>query len=265
MDVNKRRYNKIIIMTDADVDGSHIRTLLLCFFYRQMYHLVSEGHVYVAQPPLFRVKNKRQVYYVQTEDEMKSQLLERGLEDAEFIPGEDLEPLRGEKMVRLTTILAGMEDALLALERRGISLRQHGERMQDGKLPVFHVFLGMEEFWFTGRTALDKFSHEREEVAGQELAVSEKDPDERVEGNGASHVELHIVELHEVRTINSGLRDLESLGFDLNSLLTQERTGEQKPRYILRRGDHEVSLEDLRGLAAGDPSCRREGTANHSL
>ncbi len=96
-DLTKRRYDKIVIMTDADVDGSHIRTLLLCFFYRQMYELVARGHVYVAQPPLFRVQQGKNRYYVQSDGEMKSQLLERGLSDTVF-EAEDGRRVEGDEM-----------------------------------------------------------------------------------------------------------------------------------------------------------------------
>ncbi len=253
-DVSKRRYNKIIIMTDADVDGSHIRTLLLCFFYRQMYQLVAGGHVYVAQPPLFRVKAKKETYYVQTDEEMKTQLLERGLEDAAFDAGGD-QLISGETMTKLSTTLAGMEDALLALERRGISLRAHAERMDaQGKLPVFHVFLGHDEYWYASRQELDELLQRQEEAAGKEVRVSDQPAPE--DGDGTHGPELHVTELHEVRTINSGLGELAEFGFGIQSLIPQERTGVEDPRYILRRGDHEGPLEDLRGLL---PAIRAAG------
>ena len=173
-DLTKRRYGKIIIMTDADVDGSHIRTLLLCFFYRQMYHLVASGHVYVAQPPLFRVRTKKNVYYVDTEESMKQQLLEKGLSDAVFEPGDGRE-IKGEEMTTLCYTLASMEEALIALERRGISLRIHAERadVETGKLPVIHVFLGRQEYWFRGRVTLEQFLKEQEAKAGGELSVDD--------------------------------------------------------------------------------------------
>ena len=123
-------------MTDADVDGSHIRTLLLTFFYRQMYQLIAAGHVYVAQPPLFRVRTKKQTYYVQTEEQMKNQLLEQGLGEGVFDPG-DGRTIQGAEMAKLCRTLAALEDSLIALERRGIGLRTHAKRQDPatGKLP----------------------------------------------------------------------------------------------------------------------------------
>ena len=76
-DPAKRRYGKVVMMSDADVDGSHIRTLLMTFFYRQMPRLVAEGHLYVAQPPLYMITSKKERRYVQTEDEMQAILIER--------------------------------------------------------------------------------------------------------------------------------------------------------------------------------------------
>ncbi|MFI4876956.1 MAG: type IIA DNA topoisomerase subunit B, partial [Blastopirellula sp. JB062] len=168
-DVHKRRYNKIIIMTDADVDGSHIRTLLLAFFYRQMYSLVSGGHVYVAQPPLFRVTRKKQVTYIQTEEEMKTRLLENGLQDASFVDEAGRE-IVGEEMERLCRSLAALEEAIIALERRGISLKIHAVRQDPvtGKLPVFHLVFGLEEEWFSNRKDLDAYLIEKGLVTEEE-------------------------------------------------------------------------------------------------
>jgi DNA gyrase subunit B len=259
-DISRRRYNKIIIMTDADVDGSHIRTLLLCFFYRQMYELVSKGHVYVAQPPLFRVKQKKATYYVQSEEEMKSQLLEKGLGDSVLDIG-DGRLFDGETMAQLCRILAGMEDALAILERRGVSLRMHAERMdpETGKLPVYHVMLGRQHHWVHTRKQLDDLLTERERELGREVTIH--DPQAKEEGDFADgqtepRAQAQITEFHEVRTINTGLEDLTKLGLDVHSLMPQERTGIETPRYALRRADSTIPLEDLRGLL---PAVRAAG------
>jgi DNA gyrase subunit B len=278
-DLAKRRYGKIIIMTDADVDGSHIRTLLLTFFYRQMYGLVKAGHVYVAQPPLFRVRRKKETYYVQTEEEMKTQLLEAGLQDAVFEPG-DGRVIAGAEMERLCHLLSSLEDSLVALERRGISLRSHALRQdpQSGRLPVYHVYLGHEEHWFTARPELDAFLASQEQAAGAELDVgdpsagnghgsdgdsSEGDLPENAGGpgidGGAASTRVRIVELHEVRSINNQVAELRRMSFDLSSLIPQERTGVQEPRYHLRRGDQTRGLEDLRGLLAAVREAGEKG------
>ncbi len=274
-DISKRRYEKVIIMTDADVDGSHIRTLLLCFFYRQMYELVARGHVYVAQPPLFRVQQGKNRYYVQSDAQMKAQLLERGLRDTVF-EAEDGRHIEGDDMRSLCTALAAMEDAILALEQHGYSLRAHAQRLDpvSGRLPALLLTVGNAEYWFHTQDEVERHLNENGLVLDVEQEADEDEEgeaSEQAEGSEASGVPdlsiadrivTHLAELHEVRTINSGLKDLQPLGFGVDDLIPADRTGLTTPRFELVREEVRRPLGDLRELL---PEVRAAGEKGLTL
>ncbi len=263
-DVSKRRYNKIIIMTDADVDGSHIRTLLLCFFYRQMYHLVAGGHVYLAQPPLYRVVRGKSRYYVQTDEVMKGQLLERGLTDC-WLESDTGVRVEGDQMRRLCKTLAAMEDALIALERRGISLKDHAGRMdpETKRLPIFLLSVGKELHWFQTRESLDSF------IQTNKITLDSQAKAQAAQASataGAEDADLpllaHYVEMHEVKSINTGLKDLFEIGFAVGDLIPEQRTGSTESKFHLHREENRSGIDDLRSLL---PAIRAAGERGMQL
>ncbi|HQX50810.1 MAG TPA: toprim domain-containing protein, partial [Planctomycetaceae bacterium] len=254
MDISKRRYGKIIVMTDADVDGSHIRTLLLTFLFRHMRDLVQGGHIYIAQPPLYRVIQRKQVRYVQTHQAMMTELISLGMSGSRLTVKADGTTFENENLQKVCDLATLMEHPLELLERRGIDVRyllkfNGGEK---SRLPRYRVLFGDSERWFMERDDADAFL---KSLAPAEPPASTSDDAETekpaaLDDPVAPREKLaQLIDLHEIKTLNDVFSQLKDYGFFVADFTPAGlRNAEPIYPFIIERDDERVRLTSLRDL-----------------
>jgi DNA gyrase subunit B len=253
-DSSKCRYGKIILMTDADVDGAHIRTLLLTFFFRQMSQLFLNDMIYIAQPPLYeiKVKGKKKSEYVLSESQMHKRMIARGLEGTELVIGNGKKGEKSKKtqkvsdkqLASLVKTLADAERNIAILARRGINFADFVQSYYGGsELPQFHICVGDQEEIYYVRAEYEKRHDELKqrtntgaEGGGEESIVAE---------------ELH--EVGRINEINEKLKDAWNL--DLKDFLLKPAktvSGESLPtKFQLINGADTYDVASLGDICAG--------------
>jgi DNA gyrase subunit B len=266
LDIARMRYGKIIIMTDADVDGSHIRTLLLTFFFRHMKPLITHGRVFIAQPPLYLVQRRRTKKYVLNEREMRTTLTGLGLDgtrlelrdyDGKKTQPARVEEIQGAKLQELNDLLVALADRIHILERRGLTFPALLDRRKNGKLPTHWLVVNGEDIFCYSDDEYESLlaGYARQAVVDDENgnAPGEHAPEE-AETDQAVRIERR-AELHEVRKIEDLLAKLDQRGLPVDDYYTirEESVSGDKPpaRYVLINEDDVHELDNISQIAPG--------------
>jgi DNA gyrase subunit B len=249
-------------MTDADVDGSHIRTLLLTFFYRQMPHLIESGYVYLAQPPLYKVSRKKREEYIDTDETLTRKLLELGSEDL-TLKVSKAKTLGGKDLMALLELLLQVEQVVKSLSRKGIDFDEFLQQQhpQTGAFPKYYVTIGRGDdaehhFVFTDEE-LKALREKAETKLGEQLEIFTENGHAPVATTSAA---FRWIELYVAGTLAKAVTAIERKGFELAQFRKHE-----DPIFQLQDGDDGATpihslpdlLEVIRGFGRKGLSIQR--------
>ena len=227
-DLGRLRYHKIILMTDADVDGSHIRTLLLTFFYRKMPQLVAQGYIYVAQPPLFLIKRKKREEYVEDIETLDKILIELGTEEVSLVRLSDKKTFSKAQLLDILVSLQELEKLSRAVTRRGVKFDDYLEARdaKSGDLPKYisKVREGTEEkfHYFKDDKDMSKF---REKMGIEENEEDDAKGKQEKESPLVAKAKplARIYEIYEAGSIAKALQGLGKKGLEMEHYSAQDK------------------------------------------
>ena len=279
-DIEKIRYRKVIIMTDADVDGSHIRTLLLTFFFRKMPLLIERGNIFIAQPPLYKIKRKNREEYIENDAQMTRILLELGVEELKLTDLKGKELLTGKPLQELLDLLSQIELNMDKIRRRGVEVAEYLQQRdpKTGQLPQYRVTIlsgdEPEHHFAFSEPQLRQLLEEAERKTGEQLEIFD-DAGEDAKGRKRG---IRWTELYSASTLSKLLAALESKGFKVESLLPgpaplfglvnsdehplQIRSLQELLNRVREHGGKGLSIQRFKGLGEMNPEQLWETTMN---
>lgn len=279
--IEKLRYHKIIIMTDADVDGSHIRTLLLTFFYRHMPALIENEFIYIAQPPLYRVKRKKTSRYIHSEAEMDGYLLELGSSDVKLVNYQNDQELSAESLKELSTLILEVENFIHSIERKGVPFQEFISLESEGGWPRFMVMVDEQRCFALNSDELKQILARFQELIHEEALHGDTKIESTSEQvlrlpKGSTCIELYSQDkaaglLQKLGAWGFGLEDYYKASRALFKIKTDERNSEDA--YTLKEvidflrvnGRRGVEIQRYKGLGEMNAEQLWETTMDPSI